>query len=381
MVAGMVGQRLEVIDSDGHVLEPADLWSGSYMPAAYRDQGPTISLTDGCLYYPDGREVGRPHHSYSASAMLGFDRVEGSSPRFGDARPGAFSADGRIEDLDLDGIDAAFLYPTIGTTCIPFVEDAGLACAMARAYNTWLAEWTQSHPDRLFGVALLPVQSVEHAIEELRFARNQLGFKAAFLRPNMYKGRTVHSPEWDPFWAEAQELDCPIGFHGSGTWIAPQAGEDRFENDEVGTRHVVIHPFEQQLALVGLMQAKVFERFPKLRVAFLESGGGWIVPLLERLERHYDQEVDAWKDNGKIAARPREYFDTNCWISFEPVEKSLGLVADYIGPNKILWATDYPHSDGFFPGAPKMLEDCLEGCSEETKRGVLGGGARAFYNI
>ena len=59
---------------------------------------------------------------------------------------------------------------------------------------------------------------------------------------------------------------------------------------------------------------------------------------------------------------------------------SLSVLADHIGPQKILWATDYPHADGFFPGAPAMIANRSE-LSEETKRGVLGGGARAFYGL
>jgi predicted TIM-barrel fold metal-dependent hydrolase len=226
---------------------------------------------------------------------------------------------------------------------------------------------------------MLPVQSVTHAIEELRVARNKLGFKAAFLRPHMYKRRVIHSPEWDPFWAEAQDLDCPISLHGGGAWPTPQAGADRFVGDPRGSAHVVIHPFEQQLACVGLIQSGVFKRFPKLRVAFLESGGGWVVPLFERLERHYDQAY--FNEATRTFLRPWEYFRQNCWISFEPVERSLGLVADYIGAQNILWATDYPHVDGFFPGAPSMVEKCLVGCPDATRLAVLGGGARKFYGL
>ena len=59
--------------------------------------------------------------------------------------------------------------------------------------------------------------------------------------------------------------------------------------------------------------------------------------------------------------RPSELFQRNCWISFEPVEGSIGALAEYIGPHKILWATDYPHRDGFFPGAPEMLKERHEG--------------------
>lgn len=76
--------------------------------------------------------------------------------------------------------------------------------------------------------------------------------------------------------------------------------------------------------------------------------------------------------------RPSEYFRCQCWISFEPVEASLPYLAEYLGPHKILWATDYPHPDGFFPGAPAMIADKL---SEKHKRQVLADSAIQFYNL
>ena len=77
--------------------------------------------------------------------------------------------------------------------------------------------------------------------------------------------------------------------------------------------------------------------------------------------------------------RPSELFQRNCWISFEPVEGSLSVLADYIGPHKILWATDYPHVDGFFPGAPELI--AARPLSPETKRTILSEGAKAFYAL
>jgi hypothetical protein len=95
------------------------------------------------------------------------------------------------------------------------------------------------------------------------------------------------------------------------------------------------------------------------------------------MDRHFDDQ--GFNDSG-LSMRPSELFQRNCWISFEPVEGSLNVLADYIGPHKILWATDYPHPDGFFPGAPKMIADRPE-LSEATKHGVLAGGAMAFYGL
>src|SRR5262252_70866 len=122
----------------------------------------------------------------------------------------------------------------------------------------------------------------------------------------------------------------------------------------------------------------VCERHPKLRIGVLESGGGWIAPWLDRMDRHFDDQ--GFNDSG-LKTRPGELFQRNCWISFEPVEGSLNVLADYIGPNKILWATDYPHPDGFFPAAPQMMLDRLEGTSAATKHGVMAGGAMRFYGL
>jgi predicted TIM-barrel fold metal-dependent hydrolase len=135
---------------------------------------------------------------------------------------------------------------------------------------------------------------------------------------------------------------------------------------------------EMMMACLGMIWGGVIDKHPKLRVGFLESGGGWIVPWLERMDRHFDDQ--GFNDSG-LSMRPSEIFQRNCWISFEPVEGSLRVLADYIGPHKILWATDYPHPDGFFPGAPEMVRQKLTGLSENTRQQVMAGGAMGFYNL
>ena len=96
------------------------------------------------------------------------------------------------------------------------------------------------------------------------------------------------------------------------------------------------------------------------------------------MDRHFDDQ--GFNDTG-LKTRPSELFQNSCWISFEPVEGSLKYLADYIGAHKIMWATDYPHPDGFFPGAPAMVQKKLEGLSAETKHQVMAGGAMAFYGL
>jgi hypothetical protein len=96
------------------------------------------------------------------------------------------------------------------------------------------------------------------------------------------------------------------------------------------------------------------------------------------MDRHFDDQ--GFNDSG-LKTRPSDLFRRNCWISFEPVEGSLKVLAEYIGANKILWATDCPHHDSFFPGAPQMIRDRLAGASPEVQHQVMAGGAMAFYGL
>src|SRR5256885_2106542 len=149
----------------------------------------------------------------------------------------------------------------------------------------------------------------------------------------------------------------------------PTVGVDRFEGR--GARHIISHTMEMMLVALAVIWGGTCERFPKIRIGFLESGGGWIAPWLDRMDRHFDDE--GFNDSG-LTTRPSELFERNCWISFEPVEGALDVLADYIGPHKILWATDYPHADGFFPGAPALISR-RTALSEATKHEILAGGA------
>src|ERR1700688_4832371 len=362
------------IDSDGHILEPVTLWN-DYMDPAYRDRAPKLIIDN------DGKEklflenqvLGSQQGMGGIGARQG--EIKAETMKYEDGRPGGFDPHKRIPDMDLDGIDAAFLYPSMGLFS-GAVHDPALAGALCRAYNRWLADYCKPYPDRLFGIAMLPMQSVDHAIEEMRFARKELGFKACFIRPNPYSSKMVDDPMYEPFWAAAEDLDFAIAFHEGGSSGMPTVGIDRLEGR--AAKHIVSHTMEMMLACLAVIWGGVCEKHPKIRIGFLESGGGWIAPWLERMDRHFRDQ--GFNDSG-LTIRPSDLFRRNCWISFEPVEGSLKVLADYIGPTKIMWATDYPHRDGFFPGAADMVRERLKGTSPATQHGVLAGGAMGFYGL
>ena len=373
-----MARTYNVVDADGHILEPLNLWL-DYIDPAYRDRAPRLVTN------ANGKQQLQIDTMMAGSAERGLGAIGAIGARDGhviadgfeysQGRAGGFDPHKRIPDMDMDGIDAAFLYPSIGLF-VGGVVDPALAGAICRAYNRWLADYCKPYPDRLFGVAMLPMQDVDTAIAEMTFARKELGMHGGFLRPNPYNNRLIHDPVYEPFWSAAEDLDFSIGFHEGAAPGMPQVGVDRFNGR--GAQHIISHTMEMMLAALSMIWGGVCERHPKLRVGFLESGGGWIAPWLDRMDRHFDDQ--GFNDSG-LKTRPSEIFQKNCWISFEPVEGSLKVLADYIGGNKIMWATDYPHPDGFFPGAPKMIEKQLAGLSPETKRQVMAGGAMGFYGL
>ena len=290
-----MARTYKIIDADGHILEPPDMWD-TYMDPAYRERAPRMILDDNGKerLLVEGKVLGNPK---GLGRLGGVGARDGSvavdTMMYKDRRPGGFDPHARIKDLDLDGIDAAFLYPSIGLFS-GAVKDPKLAAAMCRAYNRWLADYCKPYPDRLFGIAMLPMQSIELAIEEMRFARTQLGMRGGFLRPNPYNGRMLHHPDYVPFWNEVEELDFAIGLHEGASGRMPQVGVDRFTTR--GAKHIVSHTMEMMLAAMSVIWEGVCDRHPKVRIAFLESGGGWIAGWLDRMDRHFDDQ--GFNDSG-----------------------------------------------------------------------------------
>src|SRR5215813_3074934 len=374
-----MARTYNIIDADGHILEPVDIWD-KYIDPKYRERQPRMIVdTDGKeRLLVEGKILGSPK---GLGLIGGIGARQGTvddvTMKYVEGRKGGFDPHARIPDMDLDGIDAAFLYPSIGLFS-GAVDDPGLAAAMCRAYNRWLADYCRPYPDRLFGVAMLPMQSIPLAIEEMRFAREALGMHGGFLRPNPYHGKKMISdPMYAPFWTMAEALDFSIGFHEGSTNAMPTVGVDRFEEDRAA-RHMISHTMEMMLVALSVIWGGVVDRHPRLRVAFLESGGGWIAPWLDRMDRHFD---DKGFNDTAPKMRPSELFQRNCWISFEPVENSIAVLADYIGPHKVLCAIPYPHPVASTPAAPQMLRDRLGPLSTEAKHQVLAGGALGFYGV
>lgn len=360
---------MRIIDIDGHVREADDLWE-RYLEPPFRARAPKVQkvpngqllfLLEGTRYHRKPDES--PFETKRDHSPANPHRERGMDPR------------ARLNDMDVEGIEAGMLFPSAGLY-LPSVEEEPYAVALCRAYNNWLFDYCRTNPRRLLGVGVIPVQDIGAAVEETRRVVSQLGFKGVFVRPNPVKGRTLDDPYYDPFYAIVQELGIPLMVHeGSGAYL-PTAGADRFPGQWFFT-HTISHPFEQMLACLSLVCKGVLEKFPQLKVIFLESGAGWLPYWLWRMDEHFEKlpfQVP------RLKMKPSDYFRRQCYISCEPDEDNLGAIVQTVGEERVLFASDYPHWDSTFPGAPKAILDSTD-IGLEAKRKILGENALKLLGI
>jgi uncharacterized protein len=327
---------------------------------------------------PEGRRVdGRPvsRHPPHTLESLRFtpDLI---SQRFGSIAEDRFDARAVVQALDVEGIDISVIYGPLYDCWIEGM-DPELACAIARAYNRWLSEYSAESGRRIRGAAPIPLHDVRLALEEVDYAHEMLGLRAFWTRPNPVGGRMIGHREFDPFYEALESLDAPLSLHeGSGSMMK-NIGNDRF-NETWLEQHACVHPMEQQMAMLSLVVQGVFERHPGLRVAFMESGCAWLPAWLHRLDEH--AELVGWKDAPDLAQKPSDYFKRQCFISCDPDEELLYQVVDVLGDGNVIFATDFPHPDSKYPEALKSFLE-LPRVADSSKRRILWDNAISFYRF
>ncbi len=362
------GQK--IIDADAHVREPGDLLL-KWLEPKYKDRAPQF-VPGGTGGYRYGDE----QWPQRVSGSMGAGSLNFLETTFKEYFEAGWSRESQLKAMDWYGLDMAFLYPTHGLNLWFFRSmDAEMGGALVRAYNNWLHDFCQADPQRLRPVAGLDLRDPAAAVQELRRI-GKLGFRAAWVRPNPINDRLLNSADYEPLWAECEELDIPVGVHEGSPTPVPAVGADRF--DTYFGRHACSHPMEQMMAFLALVEGGVLERHPKLRFSFLEAGCGWLPYWLFRLDAEYKNRKSEVGDRVKMA--PSEYFRRQCYVSCEPDEPYLPALIDYIGEDKLLFASDYPHADH----GPEIMEELagLEGkLSKQAFRKLIWDNPRAYYSL
>ena len=374
----------KVIDADGHILEPPDLWS-RYLENKYKDRAIRMEKDrDGIEQLViDGRPSANARGFGPAAAGIGqpYQKIATSGTfSYFDGPKGAYDPSARLRLLDEQGLDAAVIFPTLGLMWEVEVKDAELAAAYTRAYNNWVVDFCHTNPQRLIPVAHISLLDINEGVKEVQRVA-KLGVKGAFMRAAPPSQIPYWDHAYDPFWAVLQETGMPIGFHVAlneyflGHQWRMTESVTAVGSPLHGYRFSVVM-FDVQAAFAALCQGAVFDRFPQLKVLLLETGGGWIAHFLERLDAKH--KLLSWKTG--LKQYPSEYFRRQCWISFDPDETTIPEMVKHCGADKFIWASDFPH----FDASPKAVEETKEAISslpQSDQQLILGGNVAQVYNL
>lgn len=372
------------VDADGHILEPPDLWE-TYLEREYRDRALRIVRDDAGL---EALEIGgRP----SKLSRKGFPSTLGAmgdpdlramqlDPErsyLGEAPFGSMDPVERLKLLDAERIDAVVLYTTIGLLWEAELEDTELAQAYTRAYNRWICEFCAGS-DRLVPTAHVSLGDPSAGAHELARAVGE-GARGAYVAPFTHDARPLGHPDNDPVFAAAQDLDVPFAIH-------PTFEPQWTKGSRMGSwEHV------KQLRLLASVQASdgvrhqfttlfdygVFDRFPRLKIVVLESGGGWIGYWLDRMDAVYGHTFIGTRV--PLEHRPSDYFRERCWISCDPDERTIPALIERFG-DRFMWASDFPHAD-HTPEYVDDLDALAREVSESSRAAFLGDNARELFDI
>ncbi len=384
------------ISADSHAVEGPDVFTG--LAERFGDDAPRVVSRDGggdYIVIPN-RRGGRLNVGYMALAATRLDRQDpldrkvGHKPGtgtiddpeiqayinggYGAMRPGLTDGARRGEDQDVDGLAAEVLYP--GYFAMFGLPNVELLIALQRNYNDWLHDQCTMSNGRLIGLAALPVQDPAAAVAELDRVIG-LGYRGVVIPSNAPKDRRYCDEDYDPLWARAQEAGIPISFHVGcfshiPTWLKETSGRDPIAVYS-GTASL-IHD-----TLVELMCRGVCRRFPDLQFVVAEYNAGWLAHWLDRVDQGWLREYS--KDpSGSPVESVHEIWKRQFYATIEDDQPAL-LTRHFIGEDRLMWGSDYPHTDSTWPCSADVLNEMFAAYPAKTRQAITHDTVAALYNL
>ena len=368
----MASYRL--ISNDNHVMEPPDLWTDRVEPK-FRDRAPRVSRNENGsdFWYCDGNVV----ITVAAGSQVGLRFEEPEKLTVEDiwenVRPGGYIPEEHVKDMDVGGIDISLLYPSVGLLLFS-VADGKLLSDVFRVYNDWLAEFCKPFPKQLKGIAMINIDDVQEGIREMERCA-KMGLIGAMMTVYPPEGRGYWSPEYEPLWAAAQDMNIPLSLHAATN----RSQEVSSGGGGLSTLINMDHWVRMSLSFMAL--SGVFERYPKLQIGAIEHELAWIPHFLDRLDYAYTQRTpigDGYRYKEDML--PSDYIRRNVFHGFQ--EDGIGIRdRRVIGVDTLQWGEDYPHFESTFPRSREILEEILADCTEEEKAKIVGGNCARVYHL
>jgi predicted TIM-barrel fold metal-dependent hydrolase len=351
-----------IFDADNHYYEATDAFT-RHLDPAMRKRTMQWAEVDGKTRLLVGGKVNRfiPNPTFAAVSRPGvladyFRAKEGvGDMRAGlgeldpiETRPEYRDRDARLAVMDSQGMESTIMLPTLGVGMETALEhDPEALMAAFSAFNRWLLEdWGFNHQDRIYGAPYLPLVDPGKAVAELDFVLAN-GARVVLMRPGPVAvpgGRTTPGDtRHDAFWARLNEAGVTLVVHGGDSGYATYqqmwglSGEVESFRTPPLTRLLSASPIHDFMAAV--MADRLFERFPRLRIATIETGAGWVGPLLKKLRTISIQMP------GVFAQDPYELFLEHVWVS-PFFEDDVYELVDHVGADRVVFGSDYPHVEG-----------------------------------
>jgi len=306
-----------------------------------------------------------------------------------------WNSDRRLRELEADGIVAEVLYPN---TIPPFFPQGMLLAgtptradyerrwAGVQAHNRWLADFCAQAPGRRAGVIQIMLNDVDDAVAEIRWGVEQ-GLTGGVMLPGVVPGDPnlpqLWSEVYEPIWRTCAELDLTLNHHSG-------AGVPAYGMDPVARAVQLVEiPIFGHRGLWSLIFAGVFERHSDLRLVLTEQGTGWLAAGLPSLDWFYRRMLvegsNEQRFGGEAAAAlsmtPGEYFARNCYVGasfLRPIECDVRYL---IGVDRIMWGSDYPHSEGSTPHSREALRATFANVPEAECRDMFATTAAHVYGF
>jgi predicted TIM-barrel fold metal-dependent hydrolase len=278
--------------------------------------------------------------------------------------------------MALDGVAGEVLYPSQGLFYFK-IADPALMSAIFGTYNDWLAEFCRTDPARLKGVAMINLDDVEAATRELeRGAR--LGLCGAMITEYPAEDRRYDQPEYERFWAAAAALDMPLALHTATRRQGKIRGAGPGTLRDASSR--ATKAFYPALSMCDMIFSGVFERHPRLTLAIVEFELAWAPNVITGMDYTYRERTGEAIYRFKNGMLPSDFFHKNVVLSFQ--EDAIGIrLRDVIGPDNMMWGSDYPHSESTFPQSRRVLAEILEGVPDDEQAKIAALNTARVYHF
>jgi predicted TIM-barrel fold metal-dependent hydrolase len=375
---------LRVIDADGHVEENVLTFSDKYFDPAFRAQRPRVVATgeDGLAYWMIDeqlfpRRVGRGCNNLGTPVSF-----QGKPVRHAQRKPDTVGSmeltnlRERLAIMDDEGIWIQVLYPTL-FLAYPLSCNPAYVTAMCDAYNRWLGD-VLAGQERLKWVGVVNLDEISSAVRQVKEAKS-LGAVGMMILGTA-GDRLLDDASLLPFYEAVAEADLPLAVHVG--WACPSINN---LYTHIYPSGVIAFSMPVLMGLVSMMSGGIFDRFPSLRVVFLEAGCLWVHFILERLHHRFQH---SGKNLANVVSRtapiqksePMEYIKQgNLYFSAEVEDALLAQVLDLVGEGQILFGSDMPHGDRE-RYAEKILRDRTD-ISASAKTKILESNPAKFYRL